>query len=119
MLFMKISEEKIPLKSDLPDEIVMQVSSFPSMPRAGTKLRELLAEEDVPLDIAEHMVVGTDHAEIGAQILARWSFPDDIVNAVSWRHNPERIKNSTTKLDMVYLSNIMCQPPIDSDSARG
>jgi len=89
------------------------------MPRAGTKLRELLAEEDVPLDIAEHMVVGTDHAEIGAQILARWSFPDDIVNAVSWRHNPERIKNSTTKLDMVYLSNIMCQPPIDSDSARG
>jgi putative nucleotidyltransferase with HDIG domain len=248
-----ITEEKKSLQSDLPDEIVMQVSSFPSMPRAGIKLRELLTQEEVsldeieailrhdpglaanvlrlansayfglrkkvgtlkhavmllgikrfaqiavsasmskimdkavegyclspselwlhsiavsntaealarqkkladtndvftpallhdmgklilgqfvrkeqqnikriisqgvPLDIAEHMVIGTDHAEIGALILARWSFPEDIVNAVRWHHNPERNHNSTTKSDMVYLSNLVCQPPVDSDSAE-
>ena len=248
---MEISEEEKTPRSDLPDEIIMEVSSFPSMPRAWIKLRALLAEEDVsvdeieailrhdpglatnvlrlansaffglrskvgtlkhavmllgvkrfariavsagmnktmdkavegynlspgelwlhsiavsntaeafarqkklaetkdvftpallhdmgklilgrfvkeerhniqritaqgvPLDIAEHMVLGTDHAEIGALILARWSFPDDIVNAVRWHHNPEHINDSTTESDMVYLSNIVCQPPVDRDS---
>jgi putative nucleotidyltransferase with HDIG domain len=247
-----ISEEKRPLQSGLRDEIAMQVSSFPSMPRAGIKLRALLAEEDVsvdeieailrhdpglatnvlrlansaffglrkkvgtlkhavvllgvrrfaqiavsasmsktmdkavegydlspgelwlhsiavsntaealakqkklaetndvftpallhdmgklilgqfvkeerqsiqriiaqgvPLDIAEHMVLGTDHAEIGALIMARWSLPDDIVIAVRSHHNPERITNSSTKSDMVYLSNLVCQPHVSGDSA--
>ena len=73
----------------------------------------------VPLDLAEHEVLGTDHAEVGALILARWLFPDDIVNAVRWHHNPERNKNATTKSDMTYLSNLMCQPRGDSDSADG
>ena len=78
-----------------------------------------ITAQGVPLDIAEHMVIGTDHAEIGALILARWSFPDGIVNAVRWHHNPEQINNSTTKLDMVYLSNLVCQLPVDSDLAKG
>jgi hypothetical protein len=40
------AEVNNPLQNGLPDEIVMQVSSFPSMPRAGSKLRELLAKEE-------------------------------------------------------------------------
>jgi putative nucleotidyltransferase with HDIG domain len=251
---MEFPEEKKPIKKDIPDEIMMKVSSFPSMPRAGIKLRTLLAKEDVstdeiegilrqdpglatnvlrlansaffglpqkvgslkhavtllglkrfsqiavsasvsktmnkavegyglspgelwlhsiavsntaeaiakykkfdetndvftpallhdmgklvlgefveeelqkiksitkngvPLDIAENMVLGTDHAEIGALILARWSIPVDIVNAVRWHHNPERNKNSTAKSDMVYLSNLICEIDGDSDSADG
>jgi len=251
---MEFPEEKKPIKKDIPDEIIMKVSSFPSMPRAGIKLRTLLAKEDVstdeiegivrqdpglatnvlrlansaffglpqkvgslkhavtllglkrfsqiavsasmsktmnkavegyglspgelwlhsiavsntaeaiakykkfdetndvftpallhdigklvlgefveeevqkiksitengvPLDIAENMVLGTDHAEIGALILARWSIPVDIVNAVRWHHNPERNKNSTAKSDMVYLSNLMCELHGDSDSDDG
>jgi HD-like signal output (HDOD) protein len=73
--------------------------------------------QGVPLDIAEHMVLGTDHAEIGALIMARWSLPDDIVIAVRSHHNPERITNSSTKSDMVYLSNLVCQPHVSGDSA--
>lgn len=80
---------------------------------------ERIMSTGVPLDAAENMVLGTDHAEIGALILARWSFPDDIVDAVRWHHNPERNKNATTKSDMTYLSNLMCQPRDDSDSADG
>jgi len=80
---------------------------------------ERIMSTGVPLDVAENMVLGTDHAEIGALILARWSFPDDIVDAVRWHHNPERNKNATTKSDMTYLSNLMCQPRGDSASADG
>jgi putative nucleotidyltransferase with HDIG domain len=82
------------------------------------KIQSITAK-GVPFDIAENMVLGTDHAEIGALILSRWSFPSDLVNAVRWHHKPERNKNSTTKSDMVYLSNLVCQPHADSDSADG
>jgi HD-like signal output (HDOD) protein len=76
-----------------------------------------LAAKGVPLDIAENMVLGTDHAEIGALILGKWSFPSDLVDAVRWHHNPERIKNSNLQSEIVYLSNLLCQSNGDSDSA--
>jgi len=50
---MELSEEKRPIKNDIPDEIMIKVSSFPSMPGAGIKLRALLAEEDVSMDEIE------------------------------------------------------------------
>jgi putative nucleotidyltransferase with HDIG domain len=78
-----------------------------------------LAAEGVPLDIAENMVLGTDHAEIGALILGKWSFPSNLVNAVRWHHSPERIKNSNLQSEIVYLSNLLCQSNGDSDSADG
>jgi len=70
---------------------------------------EAVVAKGVPLEVAEHMVLGTDHAEIGSHILANWSFPSDIVNAVRWHHNPERLKNSNMQPEIVYLSNLLCQ----------
>ena len=78
-----------------------------------------IAAKGVPLEIAENMVLGTDHAEIGALILAKWSFPSDLVNAVRWHHNPECIKNSNLHTEIVYLANLLCQSDVDSDSADG
>jgi putative nucleotidyltransferase with HDIG domain len=73
----------------------------------------------IPLDVAEHMVLGTDHAEIGALILAKWSLPPDIVHAVRWHHCPELMENSNIRSDIVYLSNQLCQSTTNSDSANG
>jgi putative nucleotidyltransferase with HDIG domain len=82
------------------------------------KIRSITANA-VPLDVAEHMILGTDHAEIGALILSKWSLPFDIVNAVRWHHCPERIENSNIKSDIVYLSNQMCQLNANTDIANG
>ena len=72
---------------------------------------------------AEYMVLGTDHAEIGALILNKWSFPLDIVNAVRWHHDPDRISTTEKRLkdpsmqsDIVYLSNLIFQSDGESDS---
>jgi len=70
---------------------------------------ERIMSTGVTLDAAEQMVLETDHAEIGALILAKWSFPDNIVNAVRWHHNPDGNQNPTTKSDITYLSNLICQ----------
>ena len=80
---------------------------------------ESITSKAVPLEVAEQMVLGTDHAEIGALILARWSFPMDIVNAVRWHHNPENIKDSKIQSDIVYLSNQICQSNAGGNSDSG
>lgn len=80
---------------------------------------ESIAAKGISLVMAENMVLGTDHAEIGAQILTNWSFPMDIVNAVRWHHNPERLKQSNMQTEIVYLSNLLCQSYGDGDSTGG
>ena len=50
---MESSEEKEVTEKDIPDPIMTKVSSFPSMPQAGIKLRAVLAEEDVPVEEIE------------------------------------------------------------------
>ena len=43
----------------------------------------------IGFEVAEYMVLGTDHAEVGARILENWGFPLDLVNAVGWHHDPQ------------------------------
>ena len=50
---MALSEEKKPFKTKIPEKIMGEVSSFPSMPKAGIKLRALLAKKDVSVDEIE------------------------------------------------------------------
>jgi putative nucleotidyltransferase with HDIG domain len=75
-----------------------------------------LVVKGVPFDIAEKEVLKTDHAEIGALILSKWSFPVDLINAVRWHHNPEGLENSNLHTEIVYLANLMCHSNGDSES---
>ena len=75
-----------------------------------------LVAKGVPFVYAEKEVLKTDHAEIGALILSKWSFPDDLINAVRWHHNPEGLDNSNLHAEIVYLANLMCHSNVDSES---
>ena len=77
-----------------------------------------LVTSGVPFVIAEKEVLKTDHAEIGALILSKWSFPDDLINAVRWHHYPEGIQNSNLHPEIVYLANLMCHSNVDSESGE-
>ena len=70
---------------------------------------EKIAQKGVPYVMAENMVLGTDHAEVGAQILSQWSFPRDVVDAVRWHHDPDFPDKASAPIDIVYLSNLLCQ----------
>jgi putative nucleotidyltransferase with HDIG domain len=70
---------------------------------------EKIASQGVPYVVAENMVLGTDHAEIGAQILTQWSFPCDVVDAVRWHHDPDFPEKPGSAIDIVYLANLLCQ----------
>ena len=75
-----------------------------------------LVEKGVPLAIAEKEVLKTDHAEIGALILSKWSFPDYLIDAVRWHHYPVGLENSNLTPVIVYLANVLCHTTGDSQS---
>jgi len=69
---------------------------------------ESIASEGIPFQVAEQKVLGTDHAEIGAEILERWSFPPEVVNAVRWHHDPDSADETSTLVDIVHVANVLC-----------
>ena len=70
---------------------------------------EKIASKGVPYVVAENMVLGTDHAEVGAKVLSQWSFPSEVVEAVRWHHDPDFPEQARSQVDIVYLSNLLCQ----------
>jgi putative nucleotidyltransferase with HDIG domain len=69
---------------------------------------EAALKQDISFEAAEEMVLGTNHADMGAQILTQWSLPSDIVNAVRWHHTPESAGKIDTMLDIVHVANVLC-----------
>jgi putative nucleotidyltransferase with HDIG domain len=78
-----------------------------------------IADKGVPFVVAENMIIGTDHAEIGARILAHWNLPADVINAVRWHHDPDSPDASNLQMDVVYLANLLCQTQETSGAAGG
>ena len=68
---------------------------------------EKMVTKGITFDVAESMVLGTNHAEIGGQILDKWSFPSKLVSAVQWHHDPESCEKSCNLSDIVHVANTM------------
>jgi len=66
---------------------------------------EDMVAKGLTFDVAEHIILGTDHAEVGSHILKQWSFPDELVNAVRWHHNPESCEIYCKMSDIVHVAN--------------
>ncbi|MBW2430416.1 MAG: HDOD domain-containing protein [Deltaproteobacteria bacterium] len=68
---------------------------------------EAMVSKGIAFEVAEFIVLGTDHAYIGARILEKWSFPENLVKAVNWHHDPESCENHCTFSDIVHVANIL------------
>ena len=68
---------------------------------------ETMVTKGITLDVAESMVLGTNHAEVGGQILHKWSFPAELVNAVQWHHDPDSCENGCVLSDIVHVANTL------------
>lgn len=70
------------------------------------KIRQMV-EKGISFEVAEFIVIGTNHADVGARILQGWSLPPELVNAVSWHHDPERCQDHCLISDVVHIANIL------------
>jgi putative nucleotidyltransferase with HDIG domain len=80
----------------------------------GRYVKEDIAEidgedmQDVPFVQVERSMFGTDHAEIGANILRRWSFPPAMITAVRWHHDPDAAPKPGHLIDVVHVADVLC-----------
>ena len=70
---------------------------------------ESITGKGIPFVVAENMILGTDHTEIGAKILSQWSIPDEVVTAVRYHHDPDAAETTSMQIDVVHLANLLCQ----------
>lgn len=73
-------------------------------------LERVDAETDpsTPFEAVERRVLGADHAEVGARILRHWAFPEPLVRAVRYHHEPEAADPPSTVIDIVHVANVLC-----------
>jgi putative nucleotidyltransferase with HDIG domain len=68
---------------------------------------EVIVAKGISFEVAEYIVLGTNHADIGARILQSWSLPQQLVNAVSWHHDPESCDKYCLLSDVVHIANVV------------
>ena len=54
------------------------------------KIVNFASDNGVSFPEAEHEILGIDHAEVGALLLAKWNMPHELHNPVRWHHQPEK-----------------------------
>jgi putative nucleotidyltransferase with HDIG domain len=69
---------------------------------------ENILSQGISFEAAENMVLGVNHADIGAEILRKWSLPPELVNAVRWHHDPESAAQADAMLDIVHVADVLC-----------
>lgn len=72
------------------------------------KIEDILSQ-GISFETAENMVLGVNHADIGAEILRKWSLPAELVTAVRCHHDPESAGQANTMLDIVHVANVLCR----------
>ena len=72
------------------------------LPRDTLDTLRKLVEGGCPPAYVERLLLGSDHGEIGAGLIAQWHFPEEFIDAVRFHHQPER---SASKLaSLAYLA---------------
>jgi HD-like signal output (HDOD) protein len=72
------------------------------LPRETLQTHRNLVEGGCPSAYVERLLLGCDHGEIGAGLIAEWHFPEEFIDAVRFHHQPER---SASKLaSLAYLA---------------
>ena len=68
---------------------------------------ETAVSQGISFEMAEKIVLGTNHADVGARILTKWLLPPEIVNAVQFHHAPEESEQLSSMLDIVHVANFI------------
>jgi putative nucleotidyltransferase with HDIG domain len=72
-------------------------------------IKELVELDNLTFNEAERMVLGVDHAEVGAHLLEKWNLPDAVAAVTRWHHEPSRLEGELRDLvDLVHVADVIC-----------
>ncbi len=89
-------------------------------PQLLEQISRFCHEKGIPSKLFEDLAAGLDHATIGAKIAEKWNFPEALVTAIKYHHEPKAAPPYFK--DVVYtvhFANVLCHlqdedHPVDS-----
>lgn len=73
------------------------------------EILKIVETEKVRFDVAEKLVLGLTHAEIGQYLIKNWNLPDALGDAVRYHHAPSEAEDSKTLPSIIHLADYMTQ----------
>lgn len=65
------------------------------------------AHQGEVLHVAEHAVMGFDHAAVGGELLRAWNLPTHLEEAVAFHHAPEKATHFPIDAALIHVANII------------
>ena len=88
--------------------------AFSIMPVAFQERFQRLTDGGCPPVEVEMCLSGRCHGEVGAETLAQWKFPAEVIEAVRWHHRPER--SALPLSSLLYLAEFITESQEDLPS---
>jgi putative nucleotidyltransferase with HDIG domain len=81
------------------------------------KIQDLCTEKNLPSSTLEDLAAGMNHAEIGAMVAEKWNFPEGLICAIRFHHDPQAgPPEHRALMETVYLANMFCEYERDNVS---
>jgi len=80
-----------------------------SLPQEFKQAMAYSEEHKVPLHVAERKIIGVDHSVAGAMLIARWQFPQSLIDAIR-HHHDEQLPNNTLQ-SCLYVADRLSKHP--------
>jgi HD-like signal output (HDOD) protein len=78
-------------------------------PEAMEQMERFCREKDIPTRILERFSFGLHHADIGALIVRKWNFPEQLVQGIRYHHDPLVAPQQYKDIvHCVYVANALC-----------
>jgi len=78
------------------------------MENAFDEVTRIAQERRMPFHEVEAELLGFDHAELGAQVAAAWSFPPELEEAIRFHHSPSGATLKPALAHCVHLADAAC-----------
>jgi putative nucleotidyltransferase with HDIG domain len=78
-------------------------------PQLLEKITSFCREREISRELLEDISGGLNHAEIGGLIAEKWNFPESLIEAIRYHHEPDKCSREYRDVVYcVYLSNAIC-----------
>lgn len=73
-------------------------------------IKKFCVSKNIDTKLFEDVAGGMSHPEIGARVAEKWNFPDTLVAAIRYHHEPELMTTDYKDIVFtVYLANVLCE----------
>jgi HD-like signal output (HDOD) protein len=78
-------------------------------PELLDRIKRFCSEKEIPSNMLENLSAGYNHAEIGGLTAEKWNFPESLVEAIRYHHQPTECNPKYSDIVFsVYLANAIC-----------